>query len=986
MSAISSQLSFPSSGHWNFNPRVFNIMDSIYAIAFGLGLRTMVDAVSQDLKLTGSLIGLWEGVITLHFLKKMPKSSDPYIAYGVRLFVDFLITESMERMVLVLIWTAFGLVLADVTPAIWDEVGLNRVWRHFRRDLYTIYDKIPTVAFFPPQRTVRFLPPRERGRDRDREQEQEPGELSPFIAPSPQDTPIAVIPPLPSEPSESLKHRVPGYYPDYSDTDTDFGSTNRSRTYSLGTEINDAIGTTHYRLSTMPKLNLTYSVSDVDEGNQSSAISSPSVTHDEIPDMEEEVLVDVGIEEEALPVPTPKQAAYIAMPPTPSDSAARWDIHRDVVEGVLHAKPPRQDLPNILDLGEDGGTSDDWEKIHLEDASPTPPPPTPPPKDGPVGDGDLLLQIPPTIPPVPSDMTENRRESLPPAYTSHMDEHEDIYYYPPEKTTDTTADDHANVNVNEHDNNNDNNDLSKISSREAGDPDIDAGASANPWASSDLAAQAQADAAKMQEEEAAERVRKEEEENRILKEEEEERKRTEEEEERKRLEEEETKRNAEREQKEAEEERQRTEVEETKRIEEERERKEAEEKRQMETKRLAEEEEKRLEEEEKKRLEEEKKRLAEEEEKKRLEEEERKRMEAEKEEAFKAQAEELRKEKEAEKKRKADEIAERKKKEKEDDALRKQRQADAAAEQKRKDEDAAKKKEEEDAEQKRKDEDAMKKKMEEEDAERKRQDEDALKKKEVEEQEARDTTEKQKQDEAATLAQKEAEQTELDNQNADTPEEQATEEKEDDSKTVHGLDIFGTQHQQGPSESDKLQDSTTPPPGDFAEEESVISAATTDPPQEAKVRLERMMILRAQMVEVEKRLDQLKGKGLDESSPEVKAAEKTLRKFRRQAERRYNAGMLFSKLCKSIIANNVRAGVQITRYKGPSDNNIFFGALDPVMAGMRIEELLEELLTPSSRSISFKLISGTSQYAKKQKPVVRDTLVTFVSVFFFFII
>lgn len=240
MSAISSQLSFRSSAPWNFNPRVFNLMDSIYAIAFGLGLRTLVDAVSQDLKLTGSLIGLWEGVITLHFLKKMPKSSDPYIAYGVRLFVDFLVTESMERLVLVLIWSAFGLVLADVTPAIWDEVGLNRVWRHFRRDLYTIYDKIPTVAFFPPQRTVRFLPPRERQRER----ELEPGEFSPSIAAS-QDTPTIalVVPPSPSpsvEPSEPLllKHRVPGYY--YSDTETDFGSINRSRN-SPRTEANDTI-------------------------------------------------------------------------------------------------------------------------------------------------------------------------------------------------------------------------------------------------------------------------------------------------------------------------------------------------------------------------------------------------------------------------------------------------------------------------------------------------------------------------------------------------------------------------------------------------------------------------------------------------------------------------------------------------------------------------------------------------------------------------
>ena len=889
MSAISSQLSFPTSGHWTFNPRVFNIMDSIYAIAFGLGLRTLVDAVSQDLKLTGSLIGLWEGVITLHFLKKMPKSSDPYIAYGVRLFIDFLITESMERLVLVLIWTAFGLVLADVTPAIWDEVGLNRVWRHFRRDLYTIYDKIPTVAFFPPQRTVRFLPPRERERERERDSR----EISPSTTPS-EGTPIAVIPPLPSEPSETLKHRVPGFYPgDFSDTDTDFGSINRSRT-SLRTEIDNAIGSTHHRLSTMPKLNLSYSVSDLDEGNQSSAISSPSVTHNEIPDMEE-VLVDTGINEEVPPVLTPKRTAYIPMPPTPSDSAAR-DIHRDVAEGVLLAKPPPQDLPNIIDSGEDGGTSDDWEKIHRreldEDASPTPP--TPPEKDRPVDGGGLSLQIPPILPAV----TENRRESLPPAYSAndHANDLDDIYYYPDdEKPTVTAADDHVNVNEHAGNDNDDNNDLSNIFFQQAGDSDINTGASANPWAgptSSDATtAQAQADAAKMQAEEDDERKRKEEEENRILKKAEERRLKEEKEEEERRWKEVEDARKRmeeEKERKEAEEKRIRKEAEEErirKEAEEERIRKEAEEERKR---KEAEEEKIRKEaEEERTRKEAEAERIRKEEEERKRKEEEEKERKAAEEEKIRKEAEELRREKEAEKKRIAEEI---RKKEQDDDVLRKQKQAEAKeAEQRRKDEEAAKKMEE----------DALKKEKEQEAA-----------KKEVEEQEARDIIEKQMQDEAAAHAQKETEeaklkseakeaaeteidQAELDKQKADTPGGQATEEKEDDSKTVHGVDISG-QHQQGPSEADNVQDST--PHADFTEEESVISTATADPPREAKVRLERMMILRAQMVEVEKRLDELKGRGLDETTPERKALEKTLRKFRRQAERRYDAGMLFFKL------------------------------------------------------------------------------------------
>ncbi|KAF8198086.1 hypothetical protein BJ912DRAFT_57058 [Pholiota molesta] len=54
-------------------PRLASFMDSIFAIGFGLGLRFVVDAVSQhDFKLTGTLVGLWEGIILLHFLRRCP--------------------------------------------------------------------------------------------------------------------------------------------------------------------------------------------------------------------------------------------------------------------------------------------------------------------------------------------------------------------------------------------------------------------------------------------------------------------------------------------------------------------------------------------------------------------------------------------------------------------------------------------------------------------------------------------------------------------------------------------------------------------------------------------------------------------------------------------------------------------------------------------------------------------------------------------------
>ena len=872
-------------------------MDSIYAIAFGLGLRTLVDAVSHNLKLTGSLIGLWEGVITLHFLKKMPKSSDPYIAYGVRLFIDFLITESIERLVLVLIWTAFGIVLADVTPAIWDEVGLRRVWRHFRRDLYTIYDKIPTVAFFPPQRTVRFLPPRQRHREPEPRPEPDPSIVSPSIATS-HDTPITVIPPSSSfVPSEPLRHRVPGYYPeDFTDTDTDFGSMSRSRV-SPRTEVNNALGTTHYRLSTIPKLNRTYSVSDLDEGNQSSVVSSPSSEQDDIPDIEEEeqalvdngieeqeqALVDNGIKEQAHSDPTtPKPHSYIPMPPTPSDSAARWDIHRDVVEDILHAKPLRQDLPNIPDSGEDVA-SDGWEKIHRRELDENIPatPPTPPAKDRPVGSGPISSEIPPfppTIPPVPlttsnsfndidyslldsishlpSTVTENRRESGPPPYTSHQDDFEDIYYNPPAKSL---SDAHVNVDVNENVNN-DNNDFNQPSSRQAGHSDVNTDASANPWASY-ATAQAQTDAAA----EAAERVRKEEVEERIRKEEEQ-----------KRQEAEEALKKKEAEKRKAAEMKKKEEDDDVLR----KQRQAVEKKR----------------EEEAAKREEEKKRQAikEAEEAAAAQRVEEKRIAAEKE----AEAATKREE---EKKRKAAEREEEK---------RKAAEATEAAAAKRKEEEeaAAKRQAEVEGTERKKREDAAKK--EEEIAEQKRKDDAVQRKKETEGQEARDTAEEQ---EAAKHAQKETEeaklklksepkelaetetqqveQAELNKQNADAPGDQTTQEKDDDSKTLHGVEI--PEAQQRPSETDNVQD---PAPRDSTEEESVISTFTAHPSQEAKVRLERMMILRAQMVELENRLNELKGKGLDENSPEVQAIEKSLRKHQRQADRRYTAGVLFFQL------------------------------------------------------------------------------------------
>ncbi|THU96765.1 hypothetical protein K435DRAFT_619651, partial [Dendrothele bispora CBS 962.96] len=84
-------------------------MDSLFTIAFGLTIRAVVSFASyHSVKTAGTLIGLWEGIVLVHFLSKNPRSTDPYVGFAVRMFVDYLWTESLFRFLLVLVWTGLG--------------------------------------------------------------------------------------------------------------------------------------------------------------------------------------------------------------------------------------------------------------------------------------------------------------------------------------------------------------------------------------------------------------------------------------------------------------------------------------------------------------------------------------------------------------------------------------------------------------------------------------------------------------------------------------------------------------------------------------------------------------------------------------------------------------------------------------------------------------------------------------------------------------
>lgn len=120
-------------------------MDNIIAIGLGLALRSVIDIVTDsDYRLTGTLVGLWEGFVLSHFLHKNPRNpNDAYLALATRFVIDFLLTNSLVRFALTGAWTLVGLLLADVAPSVLRETGLRHVYRALRKDVKAMRRSMP---------------------------------------------------------------------------------------------------------------------------------------------------------------------------------------------------------------------------------------------------------------------------------------------------------------------------------------------------------------------------------------------------------------------------------------------------------------------------------------------------------------------------------------------------------------------------------------------------------------------------------------------------------------------------------------------------------------------------------------------------------------------------------------------------------------------------------------------------------------------------
>ncbi|KAG1751348.1 uncharacterized protein EDB91DRAFT_1005951, partial [Suillus paluster] len=85
-------------------------MENVIAIGAGLALRAVIDILTDDdQRLTGTLVGLWEGIVLSHFLHKNPRNSnDAYLALATRFLIDFMLTNSVVRFALTGAWTLVG--------------------------------------------------------------------------------------------------------------------------------------------------------------------------------------------------------------------------------------------------------------------------------------------------------------------------------------------------------------------------------------------------------------------------------------------------------------------------------------------------------------------------------------------------------------------------------------------------------------------------------------------------------------------------------------------------------------------------------------------------------------------------------------------------------------------------------------------------------------------------------------------------------------
>ena len=141
-------------------------MDVALSILAGLGLRLFFNSITdaeRSNQLPTALLGLWEGVV-LHQLSGRSSSPqlDHFLAYGLRLAVDLLITKNVQKTIMVILWSALATLMSEaVAPHAVLQAAIKKERERERRHRHSRSAQIvaPIISTPLPPRVRAYKPP-----------------------------------------------------------------------------------------------------------------------------------------------------------------------------------------------------------------------------------------------------------------------------------------------------------------------------------------------------------------------------------------------------------------------------------------------------------------------------------------------------------------------------------------------------------------------------------------------------------------------------------------------------------------------------------------------------------------------------------------------------------------------------------------------------------------------------------------------------------
>lgn len=142
-------------------------MDIFISMLSGLFLRALLPGSANPSLQTLSLpfLGLWEAIVLTQLAPKSA-SLDHYLAFGLRLVIDILLTQSSSRQLVVVLWTALGILIIQITGPNPRDRSHHRRHKSIRKPLQQprvrVYevpaDQSQLLPLFPPEDATPIIP------------------------------------------------------------------------------------------------------------------------------------------------------------------------------------------------------------------------------------------------------------------------------------------------------------------------------------------------------------------------------------------------------------------------------------------------------------------------------------------------------------------------------------------------------------------------------------------------------------------------------------------------------------------------------------------------------------------------------------------------------------------------------------------------------------------------------------------------------------